>query len=81
MYYNFLEKIFSLYKLGKNKDIIIQKSDKSNSVLIVDKKDYFDKMANLLHSTSINKANVEPWSDTMANPLTCMWDYPLKITI
>ena len=34
--------------LSKNKDVVIQKSDKGSSVVIVDKETYFKKMENLL---------------------------------
>ena len=34
--------------LSKNKDIVIQKSDKGNSVVIVDKETYIKRMENLL---------------------------------
>ena len=41
-----------LYKIYvKNKNIVIEKSDKGNSVMIVDKADYLDKMENLLNDT------------------------------
>ena len=33
------------------KNFVIQKSDKGNSVMIVDKADYLDKMENLLNHT------------------------------
>ena len=33
------------------KNIVIQKSNKGNSVIIVDKADYLDKMENLLNDT------------------------------
>ena len=41
----------TLQNLRKNKNIVIQKSDKGNSVVIVDKADYLDKMENLLNNT------------------------------
>ena len=44
----FLKKNFLLYKFFvKIKKIVIQKSGKSNSVVIVDKVDYSDKIQNL----------------------------------
>ena len=55
MYRNiFLKKSFLLYKIlpnlrRKNKNIVIQKSDKGNSVVIVNKADYLDKMENPLN--------------------------------
>ena len=39
----------SLKNLGKNPDIIIQKSDKGNSVVILDKKVYLKKMNEMLN--------------------------------
>ena len=42
------EQFVTLQNLCKNKNIIIQKSDKGDSVVIVDKADYLDKMENLL---------------------------------
>ena len=34
--------------LSKNKDLLIQKSDKGNSMVLIDKSDYLDKMCNIL---------------------------------
>ena len=34
--------------LSKNKDLIIQKSDKGNSIVLINKSDYLDKMYNIL---------------------------------
>ena len=46
----FLKKNFLLYKFFvKIKKIVIQKSGKSNSVVIVNKADYLDKIENLLN--------------------------------
>ena len=42
------EELAALTNLSKNKDIIIQKSDKGNSVVIVDKDTYIKRMENLL---------------------------------
>ena len=42
------EELTTLTNLSKNKDIIIQKSDKGNSVVIVDKDTYVKRMENLL---------------------------------
>ena len=39
---------FGLQNLSKNKDSIIQKSDKGNSVVIVDRQDYKKKMDDIL---------------------------------
>ena len=42
------EELAALANLSKNKDIVIQKSDKGNSVVIVDKDTYIKRMENLL---------------------------------
>ena len=42
------EELTALINLSKNKDIIIQKSDKGNSVVIVNKGTYIKRMENLL---------------------------------
>ena len=44
------EEFLALQNLCKNKNIVIQKSDKDNSAVIVDKADYLDKMENLLNA-------------------------------
>ena len=44
----FKEEYTALANLSKNKDIVIQKSDKDNSVVIVDKDTYIKRMENLL---------------------------------
>ena len=41
----------AVQNLRKNKNMVIQKSDMGNSVVIVDKTDYLDKMENLLNDT------------------------------
>ena len=43
------EEFLALQNLRKNKNIIIQESDSSNSVVIVAKADYLDKIENLLN--------------------------------
>ena len=43
------EKFLALQNLRKNTNIVIQKSDKGNSLVDVDQADYLDKMANLLN--------------------------------
>ena len=40
-----------MQNLHKNINIVIQKSDKSNSAVVVDKADYLDKMEELLNDT------------------------------
>ena len=42
------EELAALTNLSKNKDIAIQKSDKGNSVVIVDQDTYIKRMENLL---------------------------------
>ena len=42
------EELAALASLSKNKNIVIQKSDKGNSVLIVDKETFIKRMENLL---------------------------------
>ena len=42
------EELAALTNLSKNKDFVIRKSDKSNSVVIVDKDTYIKRMKNLL---------------------------------
>ena len=41
------EELAALTNLSKNKDMVIQKSDKDNSIVIVDKETYIQKMENL----------------------------------
>ena len=46
---NLIKKEFTtLQNLSKNKDLIIQKSDKGNSVVIVQRQDYLEKMNDTL---------------------------------
>ena len=42
------EELAALASLSKNKDIVIQKSDKGNSVVIVDKETFIKRMENIL---------------------------------
>ena len=46
------EEFASLKSLAKNDSLIIQKSDKGNSIAIIDKDDYFQKMRNILSDSS-----------------------------
>ena len=59
MYRNiFLKKSFLLLQnLRKNKNIVIQESNKGNSVVVVNQTDYLDKMENLLNDTRIFEKN------------------------
>ena len=43
--------------LSKNKDIVIQKSDKGNSVVIVDNETYIKRMENLLSDERVTLKN------------------------
>ena len=45
------DEFLALQNLHRNKNIVIQKSDKDKSLVIVDKADYLDKMENLLNNT------------------------------
>ena len=47
------EESLALQNLCRNKNIVIQKSDKGNSLVIVDKANYLDKMQNLQNDTKI----------------------------
>ena len=46
-----------LQNLRKNKNIVIQESNKGNSVVVVNQTDYLDKMENLLNDTRIFEKN------------------------
>ena len=46
------EEFASLKSLPKNNSLIIQKSDKGNSIAIINKDDYFQKMQNILSDSS-----------------------------
>ena len=46
------EEFAALKSLSKNKNLIIQKSDKGNSIAIIDKSDYLEKMRNILSDSS-----------------------------
>ena len=46
------EKFLALQNLRKNKNIVIQKFDKGNSVVVVDKADYLEKIESLLNVLS-----------------------------
>ena len=47
-----IEEFASLKSLSKNDNLIIQKSDKGNSISIIDKDDYLQKMQNFLSDSS-----------------------------
>ena len=46
------EEFTALQNLSKNKDLIILESDKGNSVVIVQKQDYLEKMNDILSKLS-----------------------------
>ena len=46
------EEFAALKSLSKNKNLIIQKLDKGNSIAIIDKSDYLEKMRNILSDSS-----------------------------
>ena len=46
------EEFASLKSLSKNDSLVIQKSDKGNSIAIIDKDDYLQKMRNILSDSS-----------------------------
>ena len=46
------EEFASLKSLSKNDSLIIQKSDKGNSIAIINKDDYLQKMRNILSDSS-----------------------------
>ena len=45
------EELLALQNLRENKNIVIQKSDKDNCVVIVNKTDYLDKMESFLNGS------------------------------
>ena len=51
------EELAALASLSKNKDIVIQKSDKGNSVVIVDNETYIKRMENLLSNERVTLKN------------------------
>ena len=60
------EEIAALQNLSENKDLIIQKSDKGNSVVIVQRQDYLDKMNDIL-SDQNKFSKVSLKDDTLLN--------------
>ena len=69
--YNFLRELnlshpeyLALKKLSSCKDIVIHKSDKGNSVVIVDRTDYLERMQEMVDDTSkFEKLKVKPGKD------------------
>ena len=47
------DEVFALKTLSKNQDLIIQKSDKGNSIVLINESDYRDKMYNILSDFKI----------------------------
>ena len=60
------EEFTALQNLSKNKDLIIQKSDKGNSVVIVQRQDYLEKMSDIL-SDQKKFSKVSLKDDTISN--------------
>ena len=52
------EEFLGIQNLRKNKNIVIQKSERGNSVVIFNKADYLDKMENLLSGTHKLEKNI-----------------------
>ena len=53
------EEFLALQNLRKNKNIVTQKSDKGNFVVVADKVDYFEKMENLLNAQKFENMNLK----------------------
>ena len=60
------EEFIALQDLSKNKDLIIQKSDKGNSVVIVDREDYTKKIHDIL-SDQKKFSKLSSKDDTLLN--------------
>ena len=60
------EEFIALQNLSKNKDLIIQKSDKDNPVVIVQRQDYLNKMNDIL-SDQQKFSKVSLKDDTLLN--------------
>ena len=55
------DELKALYNLKSRSDIIIQKSDKGNSIVIIDKSSYIEKMESILSDTSkFGKVDLDP---------------------
>ena len=52
------EEFLAIQNLRKNKNIVIQKSERGNSVAIFNKADYLDKMEKLLSGTQKLEKNI-----------------------
>ena len=52
------DKISALKTLSENNDLIIQKSDRGNSIVLINKSDYLDKMYNILSDFKKNCENL-----------------------
>ena len=62
----FMEEFTASQNLSKNKDLIIQKSDKGNSVVIIQRQDYLKKMNDML-SDQKKFSKVSLKDDTLLN--------------
>ena len=57
------DEFIALQNLSKNKDLIIQKSGKGNSVVIINRQDYIKKMDNILIDQKIfNTVNLKDYT-------------------
>ena len=56
------DELKALKDLSSRKDILIQKADKGNSIVVLNKRDYVKRMAKmLLDIDKFKKMNVKPW--------------------
>ena len=56
-----MEELVALKGLSANKDLIIQKSDKGNSVVLLNRNDYIKRLNEMLSDSSrFNKINIKP---------------------
>ena len=54
------EEVKALNNLVKNKDLVIQKADKGNNIVIVNRSNYISKLSKILEDTSkFKRVNIE----------------------
>ena len=54
------EEVKALNNLVKNKDLVIQKADKGNNVIVLNRSDYISKLGKILEDTSkFKRVNIE----------------------
>ena len=54
------EEVRALNKIVKNKDLVIQKADKGNNIVILNRSDYISKLSKILEDTSkLKRVNIE----------------------